>query len=422
MDIPFVCAAEASHASQGLMVLDTACAATCAGEQWMKTHAATLRGLGLQVRSHPAHMSFRFGGGPLERSVCLKRFIGAIDGKYFELRVHVIGGERGRHLPLLASKGLLKQLGCRIDLTSDVADFSALRLKCLPLVTTAGGHYAVSLLDFGPNLAEVPALSDRSDPALEAVVLSHGRDMEPHTAEEVEACACQAATCQPGCRDTPIGASSSHGSLPDCVQSSGTHLNHNTGQFHTQRCNTDASDPPGKQLPGGTEDMPTHKGERHSEQSRTVPRVPRVRAEVASDGVLSGLDRDWPSYESEGAGAVSHYLQDRTRTRVSGKGTWRTVFAALATAILGLESTGTAATGPIHDSGSLQQRDTEFERRLLKPGQRKYLLGVLSHAMPVLLAEQEAYDSWLVERRNRTSFRTDILEVGEHALLPEPPL
>eukprot|EP00971_Amphidinium_carterae_P117373 2325085-Amphidinium_carterae.1 len=114
--------------SYGQIILDTACGSSCVGEAWLKKHRALLKHHGLKIKQHPSSMCFRFGGSKPEVSNLMACIPAGIGGRAIEIRAHVITGERGAQLPLLASLPLLKQLGCILDTEMEEASFRHLKL------------------------------------------------------------------------------------------------------------------------------------------------------------------------------------------------------------------------------------------------------------------------------------------------------
>ena len=107
-----------------LALSDTCCARTVAGEKWIKEHLRHLRRLNEDVYVIDEARPFRFGAGP--RIMSMYAVIIPITlpntSKWAHLRVSVVDQD----VPLLISKGAMKQLGVVLDLANAKVEFQKL--------------------------------------------------------------------------------------------------------------------------------------------------------------------------------------------------------------------------------------------------------------------------------------------------------
>ena len=110
----FVFVAESIDLS-GYMVLDTACQRSCAGTKWMQTHEKLLNNHGLVCHHEPCKDRFQFGAGSCQTALGRCYFPAAFAGQ--ETQGLVLGVSiLDLPIPFLASRILLEQLGCIVDM------------------------------------------------------------------------------------------------------------------------------------------------------------------------------------------------------------------------------------------------------------------------------------------------------------------
>ncbi|CAK8991146.1 Integrase catalytic domain-containing protein [Durusdinium trenchii] len=132
----------------GYMVLDTACQRSCAGQRWMQTHARLLDNHGMGFHREECHDRFQFGAGSTQQAAerCLfpASFAGQeTQGIIFGVSILPLS------IPFLASRVLLEQLGCVIDLHQGILHMSTIGVT-LPLVKKHG-HLVVNITSFPPR-------------------------------------------------------------------------------------------------------------------------------------------------------------------------------------------------------------------------------------------------------------------------------
>ena len=126
--------------SFGKGVLDSGCSKTVAGSTWVDEFTKTLSADKLQkVKEYPSSSVFRFGDGV--EAVSTKKVTLPIDvGMYqMDLDVEVVKSE----IPLLISKGAMKQMGVTLDFAKDTVRFD--NGKEIKLICTSTGHYCLPL-------------------------------------------------------------------------------------------------------------------------------------------------------------------------------------------------------------------------------------------------------------------------------------
>ena len=133
-------------------VPDTACRKTLVGQETLKGIEAELKKAGRSVRYVVDRNVFRFGN-----SECLETDISVLIPAQFGRKLVVVRAavlkSNGSRTPLLLSKEFLKQLGTRMDLSSEEVMFRKLGV-CLSMGVTERGHYAISL--FGKSKKQQP--------------------------------------------------------------------------------------------------------------------------------------------------------------------------------------------------------------------------------------------------------------------------
>ena len=123
--------------SLGKALLDSGCSKTVAGTVWVEEFIKTLSPDELRkVREVPGRSVFRFGDGVEAKSckcMTLPFFIG---GFKMLMDVEVVQSE----IPLLISKGAMKQMGISLDFQKDIMKLNGRNIK---LQCTSTGHYCV---------------------------------------------------------------------------------------------------------------------------------------------------------------------------------------------------------------------------------------------------------------------------------------
>ena len=130
--------------------LDTACTASITGEKWLKVYLEALPKDMLQkVKGpQPSQKYFLFGNQGKLKSVAKYMLPTRLGGENNEIEVDVITSD----IPLLLSKGEMKNLGIMLDMKNDKALING---KPLILTTTSAGHYVVDLLNNKEEIEEV---------------------------------------------------------------------------------------------------------------------------------------------------------------------------------------------------------------------------------------------------------------------------
>ena len=123
----------------GKGLLDSGCSRTVAGQVWYDEYISTLseRDRG-EVKEAESKSIFRFGDGVETKStkcVSVPVFIGS---NRFVLDLEVVPNQ----IPLLISKGAMKQMGMQLDFAQDVAIVNGENVK---LICTSTGHYCLPL-------------------------------------------------------------------------------------------------------------------------------------------------------------------------------------------------------------------------------------------------------------------------------------
>lgn len=132
---------EASVDTSGMMVLVNACQKTVHGAEWMQRHGELFREAGMGVRTSGGGGYFLFGSGPRIRSTSTKEIPAGIGG----VAAIVRSAEVDTHIPLLASRHLMPELGTILDLVEFKAYFTKIGVT-VPLVKLANSHLAVSMM------------------------------------------------------------------------------------------------------------------------------------------------------------------------------------------------------------------------------------------------------------------------------------
>ena len=129
--------------SFGKAVLDSGCSKTVAGRVWMDEFVRVLPdALRYKVHEKKGSSVFRFGDGKETSSLVLKTIPVVVGSKNVFLDVDIVDND----IPLLLSKGAMKELGMKIDFKRDVVvleDEEEVDLHC-----TTTGHYCMPLNNF----------------------------------------------------------------------------------------------------------------------------------------------------------------------------------------------------------------------------------------------------------------------------------
>ena len=130
--------------------LDTACTASITGEKWLNIY---LEALPKEMREKvvgpiPSQKFFLFGNQGKLKSLAKYTLPTKLGGECNEIEVDVIASD----IPLLLSKGEMKNLGIMLDMKNDKAIING---KPLFLTTTSAGHYVVDLLNNKEEIEEV---------------------------------------------------------------------------------------------------------------------------------------------------------------------------------------------------------------------------------------------------------------------------
>ncbi|CAE7750496.1 RE2 [Symbiodinium sp. CCMP2592] len=142
---------------QDLMILDTACQRTCCGKGWLASFSTLLEKFGLQCHRTPFRDAFQFGAGKpvvADHRSYLPVGIGGTN-------LLIGAGALGVEIPLLASNGLLDDLGMILDLPNSLVTFATLSVT-VPLLRV-GGHLTVRISDFCPQQLTWQALQESVD-------------------------------------------------------------------------------------------------------------------------------------------------------------------------------------------------------------------------------------------------------------------
>lgn len=125
--------------SFGSVVLDSGCATTVCGEEWLKYFIETLPEHELkQVRTEPTTSTFRFGDGKTvvsSRRLVLPCYIGGLKAT---IRTDVVDC----NIPLLLSRDAMKRAKMNINFENDTAELLG---KTINLISTSSGHYCLPI-------------------------------------------------------------------------------------------------------------------------------------------------------------------------------------------------------------------------------------------------------------------------------------
>ena len=186
----FVFVAESIDLS-GYMVLDTACQRSCAGTKWMQTHEKLLNNHGLVCHHEPCKDRFQFGAGSCQTALGRCYFPAAFAGQVTQglvLGVSILD----LPIPFLASRILLEQLGCIIDMSQNVLHMTKVGVS-LPL-RRRHGHIVAYINAFPTQVAKLSCWKelehecfwDKPSPEVvvhpEAVISQSSTDVDIHAA------------------------------------------------------------------------------------------------------------------------------------------------------------------------------------------------------------------------------------------------
>ena len=130
--------------------LDTACTASITGEKWLNVYLEALpKEMKEKVRGpYPSQKYFLFGNQGKLKSIAKYILPTRLGGEANEIEVDIIASD----IPLLLSKGEMKNLGIMLDMKNDKA---MINHKPLMLTTTSAGHYVIDLLNNKEEIEEV---------------------------------------------------------------------------------------------------------------------------------------------------------------------------------------------------------------------------------------------------------------------------
>ena len=158
-DAPFVYVTETIDLA-GYMVLDTACQRSCAGSRWMGTHMKLLGNHGLQCHQVPCDDRFQFGAGACQQAATRCYFPAAFISQ--ETQGIVLGASvLDVNIPFLASRILMEQLGCVIDMHQGILHFAVVGIS-VPL-KRKHGHLVACITAFPPRVSHMSCWSDLQD-------------------------------------------------------------------------------------------------------------------------------------------------------------------------------------------------------------------------------------------------------------------
>ncbi|CAK8994745.1 Pentatricopeptide repeat-containing protein [Durusdinium trenchii] len=158
-DAPFVYVTETIDLA-GYMVLDTACQRSCAGSRWMGTHMKLLGNHGLQCHQVPCDDRFQFGAGACQQAATRCYFPAAFISQ--ETQGIVLGASvLDVNIPFLASRILMEQLCCVIDMHQGILHFAVVGIS-VPL-KRKHGHLVACITAFPPRVSHMSCWSDLQD-------------------------------------------------------------------------------------------------------------------------------------------------------------------------------------------------------------------------------------------------------------------
>ena len=157
MNAPFVYVTESIDLA-GYMVLDTACQRSCTGSRWLNTHLRILENYGLSCHRVLCDEQFQFGAGACQTAherCYLPAAFASQETQGILLGVSVVADV---NIPFLASRVLMQQLGCVIDMHQNVLCFSNIGVT-VPLLHKHG-HLVASIVAFPPRAAQLNCWSE----------------------------------------------------------------------------------------------------------------------------------------------------------------------------------------------------------------------------------------------------------------------
>ena len=149
---PFVYVTESIDLA-GYMVLDTACQRSCTGTRWMETQPKILQNHGLSGHHVPCEEHFQFGAGACQISKERCYVPVAFTGQETQGVLLGISIVEDVSIPFLASRVLMQELGCIIDLHQGILCLSALGATA-PLVHKHF-HLVACIVSFPPRAAQM---------------------------------------------------------------------------------------------------------------------------------------------------------------------------------------------------------------------------------------------------------------------------
>ena len=160
------------------LILDLGCMKSVAGTKWVNQHIQRLKSEGRWMKAEKEKESFRFGDGHELWSQYAFIFEVTILGVRVIIRLSVVPGE----CPPLLSKPACTQLGMVIDTEHHTVSSRKLKVSNYGLAQTFGGHYALPIAEFDPQL---PPLHDPEVPShVEAIPVYVSDRMDSHVTHE----------------------------------------------------------------------------------------------------------------------------------------------------------------------------------------------------------------------------------------------
>ena len=122
-----------------MAVIDSACASSVAGEQWLKQYLDCLPAEDrVKVQQDPSGKIFKFGGGTRLVSETVYTIPGSIAGKPVFIKTDVVKSD----IPLLLSRTAMKAMDCKMDFEKDTAELFG---KKVNMHLTSSGHYCIPI-------------------------------------------------------------------------------------------------------------------------------------------------------------------------------------------------------------------------------------------------------------------------------------
>ena len=127
--------------SKLLAITDTACSKTVAGSRWLEEYLAEAKRIGDEPLFYNTKDSFKFGASKIFESGYSVLVTFELGKFCVQLLVAVVQSD----VPLLLSRGALAKLGMVLNVAENRADFQALGLKEVRLISTDTGHPALPM-------------------------------------------------------------------------------------------------------------------------------------------------------------------------------------------------------------------------------------------------------------------------------------